>query len=329
MFSGQLADRGNHIFSDFAAAFTEVSMGKKRLDLPFLILLCVCGAAILACAAYLLYNYVYLPAHIGRQNARYEALYQPQASGTPDVLPSTAPTPTPEEADVADIPLRTPDPDTIVYAFPTPPPVQESFSALLALNPETVGFLTIGDLITLPVAQRQNDNEFYLKHNFEGAESQQGCLFLDGVNRLALSDKLLIVYGHNMKNGTMFGRLTNYAFKSVMRTYAVISFDTIYENRRYVPFACFALTADSSEASYMELRKFQFTQSQFDDYIAQLRERSLLDIPVDVQYGDDVLLLVTCNYSVDDGRFCVAFRKLRDGERAEDAQALVDQAKEK
>lgn len=305
-------------------------MGKKRLDLPFLILLCVCGAAILACAAYLLYNYAYLPAHIDRQNARYEALYQPQASGTPAALPSTTPTlPPTEEADVADIPLSTSDPDTIVYAIPTPPPVQESFSALLALNPETVGFLTIGDLITLPVAQRQNDNEFYLKHNFEGAESQQGCLFLDGINRLTLSDKLLIVYGHNMKNGTMFGRLTNYEFKSVMSKYAVISFDTIYENRQYIPFACFALTADSSEASYMELRKFQFTQSQFDDYVAQLRKWSLLDIPVDVQYGDDVLLLVTCNYSVDDGRFCVAFRKLRDGESPEDAQALVQQAIEK
>jgi sortase B len=312
----------------------EVTMGKKRLDLPFLILLCVSGAAILACAAYLIYNYVYLPADIDKQNARYEALYQPQASGTPGTQPTPAPTqastPAPTgEADVADIPLRTSDPDTIVYAIPTPPPVQGSFSALLDLNPETVGFLTIGDLITLPVAQRQNDNEYYLKHNFEGAESQQGCLFLDGVNRLALSDKLLIVYGHNMKNGTMFGRLTNFEFKSVMRKYAVISFDTIYENRLYVPFACFALTADSSETTYLELRKFQFTQSQFDDYVTQLRKRSLLDVPVDVQYGDDVLLLVTCNYSVDDGRFCVAFRKLRDGESAEDAQALVEQAVEK
>lgn len=309
-------------------------MEEKRPDWPFLIFLMVCCAAILACAAYLVYHYIYLPARIDRQNARYEALYQPETSAptaTPasTATPTPSPTPTDEESDVADIPLGTPGPDTIVYAFPTPPPVQESFQALLSLNPETVGFLTVGDMISLPVAQRENDNEFYLTHDFEGGESQAGCLFLDGVNRLELYDKLLIVYGHNMKNGTMFGNLPDYEFKSVLKKNAVVSFDTIYENRKYVPFACFALTADQTDPSYMELRKFQFTEEQFDDYVAALKKRSLLDIPVDVQYGDDVLLLVTCNYSVNDGRFCVALRMLREGETEEDVQALVNQVAEK
>jgi sortase B len=154
-------------------------------------------------------------------------------------------------------------------------------------------------------------------------------LFLDGINRLALSDKLLIVYGHNMKNGTMFRKLPNYEFVSVLRKNAVVSFNTIYEDRTYVPFACFALTADPSDPSYVDLRTFQFTEPQFDNYVATLKERSLLDIPVDVRYGDDVLLLVTCNYSVDDGRFCVALRMLRDGETEDDARALVDQAVKK
>jgi sortase B len=172
-----------------------------------------------------------------------------------------------------------------VYAFSTPPPIQDSFSALIALNPETVGYLTIGDMISLPVAQRENDNEFYLTHDFEGGESQAGSLFLDGVNRLELSDKLLIVYGHNMKNGTMFGKLPDYEFTSVLKKNAIVSFNTIYEDRKYVPFACFALTADQSDPSYMELRKFQFTQAQFDDYVAALKKRSLLDISVDVQYA--------------------------------------------
>lgn len=313
-------------------------MEEKRPDLPFLIFLALCAAAILACAAYLVYHYVYLPARVENQNARYETLYQPLGTEIPTVPPTQGPTavqtqtlpsspaPTVASDNVADVRLSTPDPDTIVYAFPTPPPVQESFSKLLALNPETVGYLTVGDMIALPVAQRENDNEFYLTHNFEGKKSDEGCLFLDGVNRLELSDKLLIVYGHNMKNGTMFGQLPNYEFKSVLNKNAVVSFDTIYENRRYVPFACFALNADPSDHSYMELRKFQFTIGQFDEYVAALKERSLLDIPVDVQYGDDVLILVTCNYSVDDGRFCVALRKLRDGEMEEAVRALVQQA---
>lgn len=311
-------------------------MRDKRPDFLFLIFIVLCGAAILACAAYLVYHYAYLPARVENQNARYEALYQPQATEaptptakpveSPTAEPTASPAPTDEAGNAHDVPLGTPDPQTIVYAFPTPPPVQESFAALLALNSETVGYLAVGEMISLPVVQRQNDNEFYLTHDFEAKESQEGCLFLDGVNRLALSDKLLIVYGHNMKNGTMFGQLPNYEFKSVLVKNAVVSFDTIYENRRYVAFACFALTADQSDSSYLELRKFQFTESQFGDYVAALKKRSLLDIPVDVGYGDDVLLLVTCNYSVEDGRFCVALRKLRDGETEGDARALVEQS---
>lgn len=323
-------------------------MGKKRPDLPFLIFILLCGTAILACGGYLLYHYVYLPARVDAQNARYEALYRPQATETPTLSaakkqmqasthePIKEATPIPgdeataaptQEADVvADIALGTPDPDTIVYAFPTPPPIQESFTALLTINQETVGYLTIGDMLSLPVVQRQNDNEFYLTHDFEGEKSQEGSLFLDGVNRLALDDKLLIVYGHNMKNGTMFGQLPNFEFTNVLMKNAVVSFDTIYENRNYVPFACFALTAAQSDPAYVELRQFQFTQSQFDDYVAALKERSLLNIPVDVQYGDDVLLLVTCNYSIDDGRFCVALRQLREDENEDDMRSCVDKA---
>ncbi len=316
-------------------------MEEKRPDWPFWIVLIVCGTAILACAAYLVYNYLYLPAQIEKQNVRYEVLYESAANETPvptamstgTPMPSPTPpiSPAPTEAADArlDVPLGTPNPDTIIYAFPTPPPIQERFAALLALNSETIGFLTIGDMIALPVVQRQNDNEFYLKHDFEENESRAGCLFLDGVNRLELFDKLLIVYGHNMKNGTMFGQLPNLEFKSVLVKNAVISFDTIYENRKYVPFACFALTADQSEPAYVELRKFQLNKAQFGDYVDALRARSLWDIPVDVQYGDDVLLLVTCNYSVDDGRFCVALRRLRDGENEDDMRTLVGEAVKK
>jgi hypothetical protein len=160
-------------------------MDKKRPDWPFLIVILFCGAAIFVCAAYLGYHYVYLPARVERQNARYEALYHPEATEAPVSTkgstveptegpsegptdepsegptegPAASPAPTDGTKDVADVPLGTPGPDTIVYAFPTPPPVLESFQALLALNPETVGYLTIGDMISLPVAQRENDNE--------------------------------------------------------------------------------------------------------------------------------------------------------------------------
>ena len=313
-------------------------MDKKRRgrmrDLPFTLFICARAAMIAACGAYLYYHYWSLPRTVDARNARYAELYAGRATDFPaqsaDVACSPAPkatiVPTAADNEVSDVAYGTPDPDTVVYSAPTLPPVQDSFAELLAMNPETVGYLTIGEMIALPVAQRENDNAYYLTHDFEGEESDEGCLFLDGVNRLEFDDKCLIVYGHNMKNGTMFGKLTNYAIKSVLTKNAIAYFDTIYENRAYVPFACFALGADPGDSEYFNFRRFQFTGTEFSDFMEELKSRSLYDIPVDVQSGDDILLLVTCNYSVDDGRFVLALRQLRPGETEEDMRALIGQA---
>lgn len=242
-------------------------------------------------------------------------------------LPPTLP---PDSSDVVhDIHLQEADEETLVMAALTPPPPQDSFLPLLGLNPETVGFLEVGEHISLPVAQKVNDNDYYLTHNFEGEESDAGCLFLDGSNWLFPRDDVLYIYGHNMKNGTMFGHLTDSSVRSALIKDTPAVFDTIYENGLYVPFACFALTADTSDAHYFEMRAFAYTESSFNDFVSVLKKRSLLDIPVDVRYGDQLLLLITCNYSIDDGRYVLALRRLREGETAEDAVNMVSQCRTK
>ncbi len=328
---------------------------KKTRDRLSALLILLCAAGIIACGAYLLYNYWYIPRQIDADNARYAAMYaacetpaigattapaesaavsppdcviaEPAATASPKPsveAPSTSEAPEPEKTASRqpdapeDLLLGTPGPDTIVYAAATLPPVQLSFGELLSMNPETVGFLTMGDDIALPVVQRENDNEYYLEHDFEGDESSAGCLFVDGANWLFPRDDCLYIYGHNMKNGAMFGHLAAMSTVSGLIANSPAYFDTIYENGVYVPFACVTLTADQSDSGYFELRNFDFTESTFAEYIATLKKRSLLNIPVDVEYGDRLLILVTCNYTVDDGRFAVAFRQLREGEDLEE-----------
>lgn len=312
---------------------------KKPRDRLSALLILLCAAGILACGAYLLYNYWYLPRQIAADNARYAAMYASGAASVPEnvktadpVESNAAPTPCSASAQPGapdDLPLGTPGPDTIVYASATLPPVQPSFGELLSMNPETVGFLTMGGDIALPVVQRENDNEYYLEHDFEGDESSAGCLFVDGANWLFPRDDCLYIYGHNMKNGTMFGHLTAMSTVSGLIANSPAYFDTIYENGVYVPFACVTLTADQSDSGYFELRNFEFTESSFDDFITALKQRSLLNIPMDVEYGDRLLVLVTCNYSIDDGRFAVAFRQLREGESLEEVMRQVKLAAEK
>ena len=227
---------------------------------------------------------------------------------------------------VSDVLLPTPDSGTLVLALETPPPVQESFSELLGYNADTVGFLQIGDIVSLPVVQRVNDNEYYLTHTFSGAESAEGALFLDGMNLLVPEDDCLIVYGHNMQNGTMFGDLKLYRELYFLRGCPPVAFDTIYENRLYAPFAVFIASMEAGDASYFDVRQFVFDESDFNAFVSSLRARSEYDVPIDVRYGDSLLLLVTCDNAEADGRLIVAFRALREDETSESVAELLAQA---
>ena len=295
---------------------------------------------ILLCAIVLLTGALYAAAwltnrsRIRQQTEEYARLYTPaESTCTPTSSPTQSAAPSPEPTAsaepepglpaVVDRPRATPDGDTIVLSLPTPPPVQESFAELQALNPETVAFLTIDDVITLPVVQRENDNSYYLTHTFEQAESSEGTLFLDGMNRLSPEDDCLIVYGHNMHNVTMFGALDRYAERSFLEAHPIAAFDTIYENRTYVPIAAFPASMNPDSPDYFEVRQFLFDPQTFDWFISRLKAKSLFDIPVDAVYGDRILLLVTCDYTKDDGRFILALRQLRDGETAEEMRALI------
>ena len=250
----------------------------------------------------------------------------PDATDTPapTAAPTASPTPTPLPL-VEDVPLPTPNEDTIVYALPTEPPPQESFAELLRYNPDTVGFLTIGETVDLPVVQRENDNEYYLTHAYSGEEAREGALFLDGANRL--SDENLIVYGHNMRNGTMFGKLSSFGEREFLLENAVVRFDTLYENALYVPFAMFEASMDENDAHYFDVRQIVFDETSFELFVLKLRSRSVFDVPVEVEYGDQLLTLVTCSYNDDDGRYIVALRKLREGETQEEIRALMAEAR--
>ena len=339
---------------------------RERSKAQRLIALTVCLPLMLACALYMV-NWQLEKSRVEQENAAYTDLYKPAATaalptvsptatppltkqprltpspaptdaptGTPAPEPSSAPTPEPAggaeptfevAVDATLLPRVTPDADTIVYSIETPPPVQESFADLLALNPETIGFLTIGDRISLPVVQRKNDNSYYLTHSFEGEPSDAGTLFLDGSNLLVPEDKNLLVYGHNMRNGTMFHALSGYCDLDFLKQHALVQFDTIYEDRTYIPFAAFTATVDPGTEAYLDIRQFLFDEDSFDLFITRINRLSLYDSPIEVAYGDNILLLVTCEYTHDNGRFIVALREMRADETDIQMNELVKYTK--
>lgn len=252
----------------------------------------------------------------------------PSAAPAPTEAPAVqtaAPTDPPMEiaVDATIAPRATANADTIVYAMETPPPVQPAFGDLLSLNPHTVGFLQLGSDISLPVVQKPNDNDYYLNHSFNCEESIGGTLFLDGSNLLVPEDPALIIYGHNMRNGTMFRPLIQYESIDYLKSNPLVQFDTIYENRCYAPFAVFTVAADADRGHSINIRQFQFDESAWDAYISDMRALSLHSIPVDVAYGDHILLLVTCEYTHNNGRFVVALRQQRENETLDELRVRV------
>ena len=258
------------------------------------------------------------------------------ASPSPTPLPTATPAPSPTptempsgimvEIDGRTIVLGTPDAGTIRVALPTLPPVDASFEPLLAENADIVGWLKVSDIIDLPVAQR--DNEYYLSHGLDGEELSSGALFMDEANKLFPLDGNTLIYGHNMHDGSMFGRLSRYANARYLRENPIVEFATLYETGEYVPFAAFHASMEAEDEEYFEIRQLAFAmEDSFDLFIEQLRARSVYYVPIDVRYGDELLSLVTCSYEQDNGRFILVCRKIREGESREDVMEKVKETR--
>ncbi|HIS02921.1 MAG TPA: class B sortase [Candidatus Pullichristensenella avicola] len=205
------------------------------------------------------------------------------------------------------------------------PAPQESFSQLLSANAETVGWLSASDSIDFAIVQR--DNEYYLTHNFFGEQTAEGTAFMDAGNSVYPLDEHILIHGHNMRDGSVFGDLDLFRDLDYLKENAVATFNTIYENAQYVPIAVFDISATPGDQDFVDMQTFNFdTDEDFLNFVNEARARSIFDIPVEVERGDRLLSLVTCSYNNDNGRLVVMLRALREGETAQEMTALVAQA---
>ncbi|MBQ8927727.1 MAG: class B sortase [Oscillospiraceae bacterium] len=194
---------------------------------------------------------------------------------------------------------------------------------LLQRNADTVGWITIpGTRVDNPIVQ-SDDNDFYLNKAFDHTPHRAGTVFMDyrdvfGFDEASQSDNI-ILYGHNMANNTMFGSLRRYRQDySYYKEAPFIEMESNYARYTYVIFGL-VITDGSAEAQwrYWDMEEFA-DEAEFNDFIEHVRSKNLTTIPVDVQYGDQLVTLSTCYSDADDSRFLVIGRRLRPGETAED-----------
>ena len=195
---------------------------------------------------------------------------------------------------------------------PQPDPGFHKYDDLYAQNSDLFGWICIeGTQINYPVMHTPDDPEYYLRRAFDGKKSTSGVPFLDGSCYKGCGN--YIVYGHRMKNGTMFAAITDYADEEFWREHPIIYFDTLDEAGEYEVLAAFYAKAYRADDKNV-FRFYNYTdltdEAVFDEYLACVYDAALYDTGITAQYGDQILTLTTCSYHTTDGRFVVVARKV-------------------
>lgn len=191
------------------------------------------------------------------------------------------------------------------------PVILSKYSDLYKENSDLIGWLSIDGMeIDYPVMQCEDD-EYYLHHDFYGNDSKYGCLYVRKEADINAGSNF-IIYGHNMKDGSMFGDLDFYLKESFYLEHPVISFDTLYEERTYEIIAVFQSQVYNEDEDTFKYYRFYeaATEKEFDDFYRNIKELSLYDTGITAEFGDTFLTLSTCAYHVTDGRLVVVAKRI-------------------
>lgn len=178
--------------------------------------------------------------------------------------------------------------------------LQVDFEEIKAQNPDVAAWIQIPALsVSYPVVQGK-DNSYYLHHMFDGQENKNGSIFIDYHNQPDFTDSNTIIYGHNMKNGSMFGTLDQYQEKELFRQYPCFYIylpDGILEYRIV---SCYAGKTGSVGYTYRFPK-----QEDFQDFLEKIISYAAYDTGTEVMDTDHIVTLSTCVNSDRNYRYLV------------------------
>ncbi len=214
--------------------------------------------------------------------------------------------------------------------------MNQRFEILKQTNADTIGWLTIpGTKCDNPVVQYTADKDVdnkYLKTTFEGKKSKYGTIYADrdckiekpvhaGVDPSTAMSNNIILYGHHMRDGTMFGELKNFRKLDFYKKNPVVQFTGLYDTQTVDWKIVSVFIADANSATDFRYESNKYinlaTPQDFADFANQLTQRSIINTGVDMQFGDKFLTLSTCTYEFDDARLVVVARRVRAGESSQ------------
>lgn len=190
--------------------------------------------------------------------------------------------------------------------------VLDEYKTLYNKNRSLIGWLKIDDTnIDYPVMQSPNP-DYYLTHNFNQEHDNNGSIFLDPDCDIVHRNTNLILYGHHMRSGKMFGSLDSYSSESFYEEHKYITFDTIYEKGTYEVMYVFRSRIYNEDDVVFKYYQFIDVDSEQEFYsnMNEMAEMALYDTGVTAVYGDELLTLSTCDYREENGRFVVVAKRI-------------------
>ncbi len=199
----------------------------------------------------------------------------------------------------------------VTLADGTKDKILRRYSEIYPQNTDMVGWMTIpGTEVNYPVMHTPEDPEYYLHRNFKKEETKAGCLFIQSTCDVFVPSDNVTVYGHNMRDGSMFRVLEQYKEKSFWEEHKTITFDTIYEHHTYEIMAVFRTTATVGKGFAYHAFDFAADEQAFKNFVQKCHNRELYETGITAEYGDKLITLSTCEYSQTNGRLVVVAKRV-------------------
>lgn len=268
---------------------TDESLDKKKLLTVILILIaCACVIAMIVYTVVKRIHY--------KQGETYTAIIEQAVS----IQPPSATVSTDEISDQEEVANSDPradwrqdrDGQDAYYMY-------VEFDELKKKNPDTIAWIyACGGAINLPIVE-SSDSQYYLKHDFDNKPSPYGCVYTETLSDLFVNSDTAI-YGHHMKNNTMFWKFVEYKNEEFFKEYPSVYIFTEDGDRRYEIFSAYYHPVKDLQALEDETEGMNKAQ-----VIEHLKSRSLYDTGVEVSEDDVILTIVTCEYSTNNSRMVI------------------------
>ncbi len=234
---------------------------------------------------------------------------------------------TPDEVVVTTEPVETEPVDE--NTVPTTPDgkeytITQDWDALAKINKEIVGWIHVPNTqVNYPVLKHDGDGvgyQYYLHRNYDQSYLFAGSVFIDYRSKQGVDSRNIITHGHNMNNGTMYHDLVEYGeYKGDLeyfRNSPTLFFNTPEGGvEQWMIFSVYKTSTLERHGEFFNYLVGSFeSDAQFMNYVYNVKERSLFDIPVPINEKDQIITLSTCSYEYSDFRTVVVARKIRKGE---------------